>query len=305
MSDESQDGGRAALEQVPLPIVHAGMVNEDERRQALTEALPHLRRPFSPEAIRFKVQTSTGGENPTGAIIVAHIDARLVVERLNAVVGGWWEDEYEGAGQNLMRCRLTVFGVTRLGMGSAPDGKALVSDALKRAAVPFGIGVSVYALPQMWRAVGGKPGELRTYKSRGKVHPKIDERTDGDLRKFYAGWLEDVGRPRFGPVLDHGDVLGAQGMDTAPALDADPEQDEGGPEEEAVPFELDDDEAQKLRGVAEQAFAALREVDPKAVMPAQFRRGLKAASVSHERLNEFIGELNEKTRDAHGRKAAG
>jgi hypothetical protein len=42
-------------------------------------------------------------------------------------------------------------GVTRTDVGESTEGlsKDLVSDALKRAAVPFGVGVSCYALPEI------------------------------------------------------------------------------------------------------------------------------------------------------------
>jgi hypothetical protein len=53
-----------------------------------------------------------------------------------------------------MMCKLTVLGQTRCdvgwskGTGNDMDLKSLYSDAFKRAAVKFGIGVSIYALPQ-------------------------------------------------------------------------------------------------------------------------------------------------------------
>src|SRR5690606_7091142 len=54
----------------------------------LAEAIPHLRRPFTPEAIRFKVQSVFKKQDgtPFACLIVPYIDARLASERLNRVV---------------------------------------------------------------------------------------------------------------------------------------------------------------------------------------------------------------------------
>jgi hypothetical protein len=45
--------------------------------QTLAEAIPHLRRPFTPEAIRFKVQSVFKQQDgtPFGCLIVAYIDS--------------------------------------------------------------------------------------------------------------------------------------------------------------------------------------------------------------------------------------
>jgi hypothetical protein len=71
---------------------------------SLREAAPYLRRPFTPEAIKFKVQTVFGGAS--GCLVVAYIDARLVIERLNLVVPDMWEAHYEPIdGTKLAWCR--------------------------------------------------------------------------------------------------------------------------------------------------------------------------------------------------------
>jgi hypothetical protein len=54
-----------------------------------------LRRPFPPEAIKFKGQAVVGGT----ALCVPYIDARLVIERLNHVCGMDWQPTYEPARQ--------------------------------------------------------------------------------------------------------------------------------------------------------------------------------------------------------------
>lgn len=180
----------------------------------LKDAAPHLRRPFTAAAVKWKVQTVLG-ENK-GALIVGYIDARLVIERLNLVCPHLWFDAYEPTPKGNMWCHLTVDGITRSDVGEG-IGKGLVSDALKRAAVHFGIGVPLYAIPSAKLWVGDKDSELRfNYK---KV-PEIDERTDAKLRARYDRWLKVHGIKAFGDPLDHGDSDQSQGdheVDDAPA----------------------------------------------------------------------------------------
>jgi hypothetical protein len=122
--------------------------------EALTrEILAELRRPFSASKISFKVQTKPSEKG--NSLVVAYIDARDVMERLDEVVGPDWSDRYEKAGtaQGLV-CYLTVCGVTRADVGDDNNEnepvKSAYSDAFKRAAVKFGIGRFLYDLPKMW-----------------------------------------------------------------------------------------------------------------------------------------------------------
>src|SRR5690349_6945117 len=92
----------------------ANLADEKLPVGTLAKALPHLRRPFTAEAVKFKVQTAWQG----GGMVVAYIDARLVVERLNAVIGDNWAASYETAGQGLMWCYLTLDGTTRSDIGA-------------------------------------------------------------------------------------------------------------------------------------------------------------------------------------------
>src|SRR4051812_11832168 len=91
---------------------------------SLDEALLHLRRPFAPAAVKFKLQSTWG----SGGLVVAYIDARLVVERLNAVVGGRWEEKFESAGAGGLWCHLTIKGVTHSDIGTGRDLKSMISD---------------------------------------------------------------------------------------------------------------------------------------------------------------------------------
>lgn len=165
------------------------------------DAYPFLRRPFTPAAIKFKVQAQWPKTNPTGALIVPYIDARLAAGRLNAVIPDKWSTQFKPDGEGNLVCHLTVDGVTRSDIGSDYKGKGLWSDALKRAAVHFGVGESLYILPKMILNVG----EQLKVNNQGKV--EITPAGDKHCRSVYSMWLEDIGTKAFGEPLDHGDVL--------------------------------------------------------------------------------------------------
>jgi hypothetical protein len=188
----------------------------------LKDAIPFLRRPFTPGAVKFKVQSVAGNRG----MVVAYIDARLVIERLNTVIPDRWFDEYERFDGKWMRCNLTVDGITRCDVGTGNDPKAMWSDSLKRAGVHFGIGVANYGMKQIWLPVTekGAKGELRkTRNSKGEDSAAIPPDTDTHLRGLYAAWLNlDRGGKVFGEALDHGDD--PEGSVGEAADSAEPEQ---------------------------------------------------------------------------------
>src|SRR4051812_5372882 len=99
----------AALDRERLPVL------------SLVKAIPHLRRPFTSEAIRFKVQSVF--KEASGCLVVAYIDARLASERLNRVIPDSWSAEFKPVeGTKLMWCRLTIDGVARTDIGESPKG---------------------------------------------------------------------------------------------------------------------------------------------------------------------------------------
>ena len=114
--------------------------------------------PFQPGEVKFKPQSVKG----TRALALAYIDCRVIQDRLDAVIGVEnWMDEYEILTDGSVMCRLKLrFNgewVVKSDVGSPseqPDSgdrlKAAFSDALKRAAVKFGIGRYLYRLPAVW-----------------------------------------------------------------------------------------------------------------------------------------------------------
>lgn len=208
------------------------------------KALDFLRRPFTPEAVHWKVQASfkDGG----AGLVVPYIDARLVIERLNLVCGENWQEgdprrpelqSFEFLEGGALLCRLTVFEVTHIDVGDGYRGntKALFSDALKRVAVKFGVGVSLYAFPKT-TLQADSAGLLEKRTIRTKNGPKntavITPKGYEHIRSVYKMWLEMTGTA-FGNPLDHGDAgeaIGDVEGEGAPALELETGHEEESPE---------------------------------------------------------------------------
>lgn len=193
------------------------------RPTALTpEVVRELRRPFTAAAVKFKPQAVS--KDGTKALATFYVDARLVMERLNHVVGpeNWTNEptvlfesnpQAHQAFQFPVQQALTVFGVRKVDVGvymqgSTADDKAIksaYSDSLKRAAVMFGIGAYLYALPKQWfdfeRGPNGKGGKWKN---------------EAAIRKAYEGMIAKLG---IGAPIDHGDL---EDHETEPAEDPAP-----------------------------------------------------------------------------------
>jgi hypothetical protein len=113
---------------------------------------------FQPSEVKFKPAVISGNR----ALALAYVDVRAVQNRLDEVCGvAGWQDSYRVLPDGAVICRLRLkIGeqwVTKVDVGSPsgqPDNgdrtKAAFSDALKRAAVKFGVGRYLYRLPRQW-----------------------------------------------------------------------------------------------------------------------------------------------------------
>jgi len=141
-----------------------------------------LAEPFPPEEIQWRAGAST--EDRKKAIALAYIDGRQVMDRLDEVVGpGNWSfhleylpttsytaydkktSSYAERPAIRLRGTLTVFGVPKSDVGewdndSANAAKSAASDALKRAAVHWGVFRYGYELPQKWCSTDPKSGKI-------------------------------------------------------------------------------------------------------------------------------------------------
>lgn len=125
-----------------------------------TDVAFRLAVPFDPSEINFRASSLNADE--TQALAVAYIDVHTVQDRLDGVVGvDGWRDRFELLADGTVLCGLSL----RVGAnwiekcdvgGQSPQKdpghrrKASFTDALKRAAVKWGIGRYLTWLPRSW-----------------------------------------------------------------------------------------------------------------------------------------------------------
>lgn len=110
---------------------------------------------FPREAVSWRAQSITKEGNK--AMALAYIDARDVMDRLDAVVGqDNWSDAYD-VHQNVTICSIAIrvndAWVTKADGAGDTDveaEKGRISDAFKRAAVKWGVGRYLYSMPATW-----------------------------------------------------------------------------------------------------------------------------------------------------------
>lgn len=111
-----------------------------------------LTRPFEPRKIKWRVGSRNKAK--TSGMMLAYIDARDVMQRLDNVLGfSGWSTNIGGLQNGAVICTLTIDGVGKTD-GADPTqvepGKGGISDALKRSAVQWGIGRYLYYLDSPW-----------------------------------------------------------------------------------------------------------------------------------------------------------
>ena len=159
-----------------------------------------LSKPFDTSQVKWKPQVTTKGRDKQPIMrngqqvagCTAHIDARDVMNRLDGVVGVEnWQDEYTVVGPKNVECQLTVLGVTKCDVGEIGEGsfadplKSAYSDALKRAAIKFGIGRHLYAMEMQWLPYDGfkitqKPTTKPQTKTTATKPPPPDKASDNN-----------------------------------------------------------------------------------------------------------------------------
>ncbi len=101
-----------------------------------------LRAPFPPEAI---------GQLPKGGTMLSYVGHAATTDRLLQVDPDWtWEPPTSDELQRLpggdgMRIKLTVCGVTRFGWGDGKNIKEWISDAIRNAAMRFGVALDLWS----------------------------------------------------------------------------------------------------------------------------------------------------------------
>lgn len=120
--------------------------------------LADLHKPFPPNEIEWRVGSTNSDK--TRGLALAYLTARHVMERLDSVCGAAnWQDRYEFHGGRTV-CYLSIkIGdewITKAdgaGDSDVEAEKGAISDALKRAAVKWGIGRYLYDLGQTWVSI--------------------------------------------------------------------------------------------------------------------------------------------------------
>jgi len=187
---------------------------EDPPLPAGTESLEQaLLAPFEQGEVKFKPAVVSGNR----ALALPYVDARVIQDRLDEVLGvAGWQDEYECLPDGSVVCRLRLrLGsewITKMDVGGPseqPDEgdriKAACSDALKRAAVKFGVGRYLYNLPDVWADYDPQKkrftGTLAVPEARPRP-PFTPPRRRPSIDEIDAGWA-GVG------VIRRGDLLAA------------------------------------------------------------------------------------------------
>lgn len=154
-----------------------------------------LAAPFDPKVVSWRVGPTN--RDKTKGMALAYIDARDVMERLDSVCGpDMWQDRYEFHGtRTICYLSIRVGGEWITKADGAGDSdmeaeKGAISDALKRAAVKWGIGRYLYDMPTPWVEINsfGKsyviaPGE----------HPRLEKLLPGS--RVEAPPPADTGAP--------------------------------------------------------------------------------------------------------------
>jgi hypothetical protein len=116
-----------------------------------SEDIKVLKAPFAKDTLGVKVQSYS--KDRTRAMLVLYLQHTDVQDRLEQVDPAWTCEVTgeERAGDTVyVRTRLTLKGVSRENVGEGGDPKSAYSDALKRAAMLFGVGRYLYDSVTVW-----------------------------------------------------------------------------------------------------------------------------------------------------------
>jgi hypothetical protein len=133
--------------------------------------LTQLAAEFPRDAIHWRAQTLT--RNGDKALALAYLDARDVMDRLDDVCGPEnWQTRYTETPRGRVLCEIGirinhewVWKSDGAGNTDVEGEKGGISDALKRAAVHWGVGRYLYRLDAVW-------APCETYQKNGKTHWK-------------------------------------------------------------------------------------------------------------------------------------
>lgn len=132
----------------------------------MLENLEKLWEPFPLDRVHWRIGARNGDK--TQGIALAYLDARDVMKRLDEVVGPHnWQCRYPIIAEGKTVCEISIWCGEDHGWITKANGagdtqmeadKGALSDAMKRAAVLWGVGQYLYDMPNIWveLAPGGK-----------------------------------------------------------------------------------------------------------------------------------------------------
>lgn len=188
-----------------------------------------LRKPFPPESV---------GKLPKGGVMLDYVGHAAVTDRLLTVDPEWsWEPlalgpdglpAYDRSGN--LWIRLTVCGVTRLGVGDGKSPKECIGDAIRNAAMRFGVALDLWAKenliefaqaaqshqapPRPAAPPAEDTGEAMKDKTRARMFALFAERGINERDQQLAGIASVIGRP----VESRGDLTEAEALAVCKSL---------------------------------------------------------------------------------------
>ena len=174
-----------------------------------------LRKPFPPESV---------GKLPKGGVMLDYVGHAAVTDRLLTVDPNWsWEPFALGPDglpavdrSGNLWIRLTVCGVTRIGVGDGKNPKEQIGDAIRNAAMRFGVALDLWAKENLVEfaqaattarrqtppaaepeqpAEPTETGEAMTAKTRAAMFALLNERGITEKDAQVAGIASVIGRP--------------------------------------------------------------------------------------------------------------
>ncbi len=186
------------------------------------EAIPYLRRPYMPNQVRAKVQTTPETETAPCTIALYAIGETLT-DRFNLLCGTEWThdftvdqmDEIKERNKRSWYCKvtatITAFGITEADIGEAFGSSRTKAEmnaraqAYKRTGRWFGPGQCLYAADEILMFRGTGTNQLCIPKGGEKPHTRVylDAKGQTYCRDQYTRWLEHDGEAIYGEPLNH------------------------------------------------------------------------------------------------------
>ena len=211
----------AKANRVDCPYPNIGSLEQRSSERHMVRASPErhnvfeiLAEPFAPSEITWQVDRVS--RDRRRALVRASINAGIVMERLDAVVGtAAWSDSYditpaEQAGAaTRVQCSLTILGVTKQdvieGDIAQQSTRELVQQALRQTATKFGIGRYLEKLEAVWVDYDDERGDaLETPTLPEWAMPEPKHQTAARVLRFNPPMKSEtftISRPQTAPLM--------------------------------------------------------------------------------------------------------